>query len=100
MARSTVYRVAERFRKWEDVGLLDGREDNGQAKLDERYLATLYRLVKSNPQVHGWRRSTWTREMLVETTPKKTGVRILLESDYSCSASRLQRQPAPPPSHF
>lgn len=54
MARSTVYRVAERLRKWEEAGLLDGREDNGQAKLDERSPATLYRLVKSNPQVHGW----------------------------------------------
>mgnify|MGYP001205433375 CR=1 FL=1 len=76
VARSTVYRVAARFREFGEAGLLDGREDNGQAKLDERYLATLYRVVRSNPQKHGWRRPTWTREMLVETLREKTGTRI------------------------
>ena len=76
IARSTVYRVAARFRQWGEAGLLDGREDNGERKLDERYLATLYRVVKSKPRGHGWRRPTWTREMLVETLRRETGVRI------------------------
>lgn len=74
--RSTVYRVAARFRAFGEAGLLDGREDNGQTKLDERYLATLFRVVRSNPQKQGWRRPTWTREMLVETLREKTGTRI------------------------
>src|SRR6516165_10850215 len=64
---TTVYRVAGRFREHGEWGLLDGREDNGTAKLDERSLDTLYRLVRSSPQEHGWRRPTWTRELLVET---------------------------------
>lgn len=49
MARSTVYRVAERLRKWEEAGLLDGREDNGQAKLAERYLATFAQAGQVEP---------------------------------------------------
>jgi transposase len=73
---STVYRVAARFRQWGEVGLLDGREDNGERKLDERYLAILYRVVKSKATEHGWHRPTWTREMLVETLRRQTGVRI------------------------
>jgi transposase len=80
VALSTVYRVAERFREHGEVGLLDRREDNGDTKLDEMYLATLYKVVRSNPQEHGWRRPTWTREMLVETMRKKTGVRIHVAS--------------------
>jgi transposase len=73
---STVYRVAQRFREQGEWGLLDGREDNGSAKLDERYLDALYRVVRSSPQQHGWRRPTWTRELLVETLARQTGVRI------------------------
>jgi len=76
LSPSTVYRVAARFRQWGEAGLLDGREDNGDRKLDERYLAMLYRVVKSRPGLHGWRRPTWTREMLVETLRRLVGVRI------------------------
>lgn len=74
--RSTVYRVAARFRKSGEAGLIDRREENGSRKADERYLATLYDVVKSSPQDAGWRRPTWTREMLVTTLHNKTGVRI------------------------
>ena len=73
---TTVYRVAQRFREGGEWGLLDGREDNGTAKLDERYLGALYRVVRSSPQKHGWRRPTWTRELLVETLARRTGVRV------------------------
>jgi transposase len=73
---TTVYRVAARFRDQGLWGLLDGREDNGVLKLDEHYLDILYRLVRSSPQDHGWRRPTWTRELLVKTLDRKTGVRV------------------------
>lgn len=73
---STVYRVAGRFRQHGEAGLVDRREENGENKLDEKYLATLYDLVASSPQDHGWKRPTWTRESLVETMRKKTGVKI------------------------
>ena len=74
--RSTVYRVARRFTAGGELGLLDRREDNGEVKLGEAYLAALDDIVRSRPQAHGWRRPTWTREMLVETLRRRTGVRV------------------------
>src|ERR1700690_2748876 len=59
---TTVYRVAKRFCELGRWGLLEGREDNGTTKLDERFLDLLYRLVRSSPEEHGWTRPTWTRE--------------------------------------
>lgn len=76
VSRKTVYRVADRFAAHGEAGLLDRREDNGQQKLDERYLSMLYQVVKSNPQDHGHRRPTWTRETLVQTMKQKTGTRV------------------------
>jgi transposase len=76
VARSTVYRVLQRFRDYGEVGLVDRREENGDRKLDDDYLAVLYEVVASTPQDHGWRRPTWTREMLVKTLWQKTGVTI------------------------
>ena len=87
VAESTVRRVVHRFVEIGEAGLLDGREDNGEAKLDERYLWVLDTIVRSSPQEHRYQRPTWTREMLVETTRKKTGVRI-----HVATMSRALRQ--------
>ena len=76
VSRTTVYQVARRFREAGEAGLVDRREENGQPKLDNDYLGLLYEVVASSPRKHGWRRPTWTREMLVETMFQKTGVRI------------------------
>jgi hypothetical protein len=73
---TTVYRVVRRFREHGEASLWDGREDNGAEKLSEHFLQMLDGVVRSNPQEHGWRRPTWTREILVETMVHKTGVRI------------------------
>jgi transposase len=73
---TTVYRVARRFRELGEASLWDGREDNGAEKLSEAYLGMLNDIVRSTPQDHGWRRPTWTRELLIETMVRKTGVRI------------------------
>ena len=73
---TTGYRIAARFRKYGEAGLWDGREGNGPAKLDADYLGLLDQVVRSRPCEHGWRRPTWTREMLVETLRRKTGIRI------------------------
>ena len=74
--RATIYRVAQRFREHGEVGLFDRREDNGQLKLDEAYLDALYRAVLNFPDAYGWRRPTWTRELLVQTLQRQTGVRV------------------------
>jgi transposase len=74
--RSTVYRVAERFREHGLEGLRDGRAQNGCRKLTNRYLARLQDVVSGSPEDHGWRRPTWTRELLVATLFTKTRIRI------------------------
>lgn len=74
--RSTVYRVAKRFRECGETGLVDRREENGELKLDEEYLAVLHDVVESSPQDYESQRPTWTRELLVATMAKQTGVRI------------------------
>jgi transposase len=73
---TTVYRVAKRFRRDGEWALWDAREDNGATKLDERFLATLNDVVRATPQSYGWRRPTWTRELLVETMVRQTGIRV------------------------
>lgn len=80
IAPSTVWRVARRFREQGEVGLLDRREDNGDLKLDKDYLSELYDVVRSNSEDYGWRRPTWTREMLVKTLKEQTGLAIHLST--------------------
>jgi len=76
VSRTTVYRVAWRFRECGEAGLIDRREDNGEEKVDEAYLAVLYEVVASYAGEHGWQRPTWTQEMLIRTMEEKTGVKI------------------------
>lgn len=76
LSRSTVYRVAKRFREHGTAGLLDGRRHNGHRKVTEKYRSLLYEAVKSSPPDHGWQRPTWTRILLVATMFAKTRVRI------------------------
>jgi transposase len=73
---SWVNRVVARFRDLGLAGLLDRREDNGEPKLDEWFLATLYDLVDASPQAHGYPRPTWTRELLAKVMHRLTGVTV------------------------
>jgi transposase len=73
---TTVYRVLGRFRDYGEAGLCDGRTDNGEDKLDEGFLAELLKVVAATPDKYAWRRPTWTRELLVETMVRLTGVRV------------------------
>ena len=74
---SQVYRVAERFVDQGPPGLVDQREDNGQTKADEFYQSVLLEVVGgSSPRQHGYRRPTWTQELLVLVLEKRTGVRV------------------------
>ena len=74
--RSTVYRVLKRFREEGEAGLVDRREDNGEVKVDDAYVARLRHLVGRSPPEFGWRRPTWTRELLIEQMVRETGVRV------------------------
>jgi len=73
---SWVDRVLRRFRQEGIAGLVDHREDNGQVKLDEPFLAALYEVVDGSPQDWGYRRPTWTQELLCRVMQEKTGVKI------------------------
>jgi transposase len=86
---TTVYRVLGRFRTYGEAGLADGRADNGADKLDEDFLGRLDRVVRATPQDHGWRRPTWTRELLVETLVRLTGVRVAVTT-MSRALARIQ----------
>jgi transposase len=76
MDRSTVYRVAKRFRELGLPGLCDGRSQNGPRKITDKYLLILRNVVAASPPDHGWRRPTWTRELLVATLFTKTRIKI------------------------
>ena len=72
---SWVGRVVGRFRDHGVAGLHDRREDNGQVKLDEAFLASLYEVVDTQPTDHGFPRPTWTQELLVAVMADRTGTR-------------------------
>ena len=94
---TTVYRVARRFRDHGVAGLWDAREDNGSTKLDDDYLAVLHRVVRGTPRQYGWRRPTWTRELLIETLVRRTGVRIHVTTMSRALAQVQARRGRPRP---
>lgn len=94
---TTVYRIVKRFQTYGEAGLQDGRADNGSDKLDEDYLSKLYRVVKGTPQDYGWRRPTWTREMLVATMASLTGQRIHVATMSRALAQIKARRGRPRP---
>jgi transposase len=73
---SWVNRVIKRFTHNGVAGLCDRREDNGQTKLDEHYLATLYETVDKQPPDFGYPRPTWTQELLAKVMEQRTGVKV------------------------
>jgi transposase len=76
VAESTVRRVRQRYLDFGEAGLVDRRNENGEEKLTEEYLSVLYDVVADSPYGFGFPRPTWTRELLVATLERKTGIRI------------------------
>src|SRR5580765_8950610 len=87
VARSTVYRVVERFMTLGWSALADRREDNGRSSVDEMYLLELRKAVAGCPQDYGWARPTWTQELLCKALEERTGVRV-----GQATMSRLLKQ--------
>ena len=75
-SRSWASRVIKRFNLDGVAGLMDAREDNGTAKLDDWYLGQLYDVVSGRPSDYGYPRPTWTRELLVTVMARLTDVRV------------------------
>jgi transposase len=75
-ACSLVYDVMHRFIDQTLLGLADRREDNGESKVTEEYEAELFAIVPGSPRKYGYRRPTWTQELLILVLQKRTGIRI------------------------
>jgi transposase len=75
-SRSHVYRIASRWIGEGLAGLIDRREDNGEDKATEDYQAVLLVVLEGTPRNHGYRRPTWTQELLTIVLEKKTGIKI------------------------
>jgi transposase len=88
-AKSQLYRVADRFIAHGLTGLADRREDNGEYKITEAYEIELLRIVEESPQEFGYRRPTWTQELLVLVLAERTGISISV-SAMSRLLSRLE----------
>jgi transposase len=71
-----VYRVAERFIANGLTGLADRREDNGESKVNEVYQTELLRMIDASPHEFGYRRPTWTQELMILVLVERTNVVI------------------------
>jgi transposase len=71
-----VHRVAKRFIEEGQGGLVDRREDNGDEKVTEEYKSAVMWVLTEKPGNFGYRRPTWTQELLVLVLAGETGVRI------------------------
>ncbi len=84
---STVTRTLHRFAEAGEAGLVDRREENGQPKVTETYMSVLVVVVAHTPRDCGYRRTTWTLELLVDCLKGITGIEISL-----ATMSRLLRR--------
>ncbi len=75
-SESQVYRVIKRFQEGRLSGLVDRREDNGDSQISWYYESELCDAVARSPQDYGYRRPTWTQELLIKVLKKRTGIRI------------------------
>ena len=75
-SESQVYRVIARFQADGMAGLVDRREDNGDSQIDWEYESRLCEVVAGSPQDHGYRRPTWTQELLIKVLKKLSGIKI------------------------
>lgn len=73
---SLVYTTMHRFLDDGLLGLVDRREDNGEAKVTLEYQTELLSVLRGSPRDFGHRRPTWTQELLILVVAKRTSVRI------------------------
>lgn len=73
---STVSRTRRRWHEGGEAALIDRREDNGDAKVDEDYIATVRWMLQYPASEFLHRRPTWTRQLLIETAQPYTGTTV------------------------
>ena len=77
-ARSHVYRTLERYEEVGWLGLLDGRQKNGERKADGAFHDVVKALLEQSPRDYAYLRPTWTRELLILVAGDQTGVHVSL----------------------
>ena len=75
-SRALIYTVMHRFIDQQLLGLIDRREDNGDCKVTEEYEAELLAIVPGSPRKYGYRRPTWTQELLILVLKKRIRIQI------------------------
>jgi putative transposase len=75
-AKSQVYRVAGRFIIEGLTRLADRREDNGERKITPVYDRELLSIVEHLLQEFGYRRPTWTQELLILVLAERVEISI------------------------
>jgi len=75
-AYSTVMRIARGFVEQGLLGLMDGREDNGDPKITEDDEEFLWMAASQSPRDFGYDRPTWTLELFILVLAKETGTRV------------------------
>nr|WP_254360631.1 helix-turn-helix domain-containing protein [Corallococcus exiguus] len=94
-ATSTVVAAVQRYLESGREGLVDRRARNRQRKVDERFRATLCRVLKGTPQQSGWRRTTWTRELLAREVERR-GARLSYHHGTRPGVGGRTAEAAPP----
>lgn len=97
VARSTVYRVAERFCHFGFSGLVDRREDNGPRGVSDTFWLQLRRAVGLTPGDYGLARPTWTQELLCQVMEQVTGVWVSQTTMSRCLHGLGARRGRPRP---
>ena len=73
-ASSTASRVGRRFEALGEAGLVDGRSEPKATRVTADHGAMLCDMVEGSPRDYGWRRPTWTQELLQRTLEARTKV--------------------------
>src|SRR3989442_31836 len=69
-ASSTSARIVARFRRHGEAGLIDGRHDNGNAKVDADIRAGIVAILEQRPPAYDFTRPTWTLEVIAKVVER------------------------------
>jgi transposase len=96
-APSTVVLAVQRYRAHGLEGLRDGRVASGLPKVDEDFRQQLRGLLLGTPQQCGWRRPTWSRELLCLEMERQGAPRVSLATMGRALRVLGARRKAPKP---
>src|SRR5258706_125525 len=75
-AHSTAARIVARFRRHGEAGLIDGRSENGNRKVDADVHAGLLAILERRAPAYGFTRPTWTLEAIARVVEQVLDVTL------------------------